>query len=166
MAHGTVTGELEMRRAMPSQQRGVVLLVVLIFILVTTLGTSTLVQMHQTQTRRDKEEQLLFVGDQFRRAIVLYYNTFPPGAQRALPKSLEDLVDDQRFPTPLHHLRRLYVDPMTRQADWQVVRAGGGIIGVRSRSVESTIKKAGFAKDYAMFEGRATYSDWVFAISF
>ncbi len=147
------------------QQRGVVLLAVLIFVLVTTLGASSLVQMHQTQTQRDKEEQLLFVGDQYRRAIASYYNTIPPGAARSLPKALEDLVTDDRFPTPLHHLRRMYPDPMTGQADWQLVREGAGIVGIRSLSSRATLKKSGFSKDYTHFEEKAFYSDWTFAIN-
>ena len=153
-----------MHTASTHQQRGVVLLMVLVFVLITTLGASTLVQMHQTQTQRDKEEQLLFVGDQFRRAIASYYNTFPPGTARSLPKSLDVLVNDDRFPTPIHHLRRIYPDPMTGKADWQLIREGTGIGGIRSRSDHATMKKQGFGKEYKEFEEKGIYSDWKFAI--
>lgn len=153
-------------RATPThRQRGVVLLTVLVFVLIATLGASSLIQMHQTQTQRDKEEQLLFVGDQFRRAIASYYNTIPPGTGRSLPNSLDDLVNDDRFPTSIHHLRRMYPDPMTGKTDWQLVREGTGIVGIRSRSNRATIKKQGFSKDYTQFEGKDSYSDWTFAIS-
>lgn len=154
-----------MRTAPTHRQRGVVLLTVLVFVLIATLGASSLIQMHQTQTQRDKEEQLLFVGDQFRRAIASYYNTIPPGTGRSLPNSLDDLVNDDRFPSPIHHLRRMYPDPMTGKTDWQPVREGIGIVGVRSRSNHATIKKQGFSKDYRQFEGKDSYSDWTFAIS-
>ncbi len=140
------------------------LLAVLVFVLMTTMAASTMVQIHQTQAQRDREEQLLFVGDQYRRAIASYYNSFPPNAPRGLPKSLEDLVDDHRFPEPMHHLRRLYLDPMTGKADWELVAAGGGIVGVKSRSNRAAVKKTGFDKNYAFFEGRAQVSEWVFAI--
>ncbi len=120
--------------------------------------------MHQTQSRRDREEQLLFVGDQYRRAIASYYNTMPPGGSRSLPKSLEDLVSDQRFPTPIQHLRRIYLDPMTGHADWQLVRDARGIMGVKSNSSQSTLKKSGFEETYKKFEGLDLYSDWVFSI--
>lgn len=154
-----------MRTAPTHRQRGVVLLTVLVFVLIATLGASSLIQMHQTQTQRDKEEQLLFVGDQFRRAIASYYNAIPPGTGRSLPNSLDDLVNDDRFPTPIHHLRRMYPDPMTGKTDWQPVREGTGIVGIRSRSNNATIKKQGFSKDYRHFEGKDSYSDWTFAIS-
>ena len=146
------------------RQRGVVLLAVMVFILVTTLGVNALFQMHQTQAQRDREAQLLFVGDQYRRAIASYFNTVPPGAARSLPQSLEDLVDDHRFPTPLHHLRRLYPDPMTGRIDWELIKLGGGVSGVASRSRLEPIKRKGFGTLYSQFDGQPTYADWRFAI--
>jgi type II secretory pathway pseudopilin PulG len=147
-----------------SDQRGVVLLTVLVFILVTTLAASSLIQMHQTQMQREREEQLLFVGDQFRKAIASYYNTIPPGGARGLPQSLEALLNDQRFPKPRQHLRRIYPDPMTGQADWQLIRESGGIVGVKSQSDHPTLKKRGFSKEYLNFEEKGFYSDWSFSI--
>src|SRR6478752_4068049 len=38
-------------------------------------------QVWHTQVQRDKEEDLLFVGNQFRRAISLYYERAPGGAR-------------------------------------------------------------------------------------
>ena len=154
-----------MRAPRYPHQRGIVLLAVLLFILVSTLGAGTLVQMHQTQTQREREEQLLFVGDQYRRAIASYYNTIPPGASRSLPQSLANLLDDHRFPTAMHHLRRLYPDPMTGRADWQLIQAGAGISGVSSLSNQPTLKKKGFTKEFTQFEDKNLYSDWKFSIS-
>jgi type II secretory pathway pseudopilin PulG len=119
---------------------------------------------YTTQLQREKEEQLLFAGAQFRRAIASYYNTIPPGGARALPSSLEALLSDQRFPTPIHHLRRIYVDPMTAQADWTLIQEAGGIVGVASRSERSPLKKKGFARGDESFEDKEKYSEWVFAV--
>lgn len=141
-----------------------VLLAVLLFILVTTLAASSMVVSYTTAVQRDREEQLLFVGDQFRRAIASYYNTVPPGGARSLPQSLDGLLDDQRFPKPIQHLRRLYPDPMTGSPDWQLVRENGGIVGIRSQSGRTTFKKTGFAKGYEHLEGKELYSEWVFSI--
>lgn len=146
-------------------QRGIVLFTVLVFILLSTLAASSLVVVHTTQMQRDKEEQLLFAGDAIRRAIASYYNTLPPGGARSMPPSLEALLADQRFPKPVHHLRRLYTDPMTGRADWQVVRDARGIVGVRSQSDQSPVKKKGFANGYEHFEDRERYSDWIFSIN-
>lgn len=128
------------------------------------MAAGSMVQLYQTQTRREKEEQLLFVGDQYRRAISSYFNSFPAGSARTLPQSIDALLNDTRFPTPKQHLRRLYLDPMTGQADWQLVSGGGGVIGVRSRSTLAPFKVSDFAQPYQSFEGKTSYADWVFAV--
>jgi type II secretory pathway pseudopilin PulG len=104
------------------KQNGVVLLSILLFVLMTTMAAGAMVQMYQTQTQREKEEQLLFVGDQYRQAIASYYNTIPPGSARTLPSSLDALLSDERLPTPVQHLRRMYEDPMTGTKDWDLFR--------------------------------------------
>lgn len=148
-----------------TRQRGAVLLVVMLFVLVSTLAASSLVQSYQTQARREKEEQLLFVGDQYRRAIASYYSVVPPGGARSLPQRIEDLLSDQRFPTAMQHLRKAYPDPMTGQADWVLVRGSGGIAGVHSRSTLEPYKQAGFEPRYQLFGGRKSYTEWMFVVS-
>lgn len=146
------------------KQQGAVLLVVLLFVLVSTLGASSLVEIHQTQTRREKEEQLLFVGDQYRRAIASYYGMIPPGGSRALPRKIEDLLNDQRFTKPVQHLRRAYPDPMTGRVDWELIQSLGGFVGIRSRSTLEPLKKSGFIAHYQTFQNKLKYSDWSFAV--
>jgi type II secretory pathway pseudopilin PulG len=142
----------------------VVLLVILLFVLMTTMAAGTMVQMYQTQTQREKEEQLLFVGDQYRRAIASYYNTIPPGSARALPYNLDVLLSDQRFSTPVQHLRRIFEDPMTGTKDWGLVTQSGGIAGVYSQSEQAPFKTTGFIPLYRAFEGKNTYADWKFMV--
>lgn len=146
-------------------QSGLVLLAVLIFLLLTTLGASAMVDLQRTHAQRAKEEELLFVGDQFRRAITSYYSSVPAGKNRTLPRSLDDLLEDKRFPMPVRHLRRLYPDPMTGQADWVLIEGAGGILGVHSRSTLSTFKRRGFPIQYPDFQGKETYAEWVFVAS-
>ena len=152
------------RLAQHRHQQGLVLLTVLVFILVSTLASSSLVVVYKTQMQREKEDQLLFAGFQFRRAIGSYYNTVPPGGARALPQSLEVLLNDHRFPTPIQHLRRIYADPFTGQADWHLIRESGGIVGVRSQSSQPVLKKRGFGQGNAHLEDKELYSDWTFSI--
>jgi type II secretory pathway pseudopilin PulG len=148
------------------RQRGVVLLTVLVFILVSTLAASTMVVRYDTERRREREAELLFAGAQIRKAIASYYNSIPPGGARSLPPSLDVLLNDPRFLTPMRHLRRLYKDPMTGQADWEPVTGPGGIVGVRSRSEATPIKQHGFQKPFEAFDGKQRYADWVFGISY
>ncbi len=148
----------------PLNQHGIVLLTILVFILVTTLAASGLVVMYDTQRKREREAELLFVGSQYRRAIASYYNTIPPGGARALPTSLEALLEDSRFPTPVHHLRRLYPDPVTGKNDWNLIRSGGGIVGVSSQSALPPLKQSNFEPGLETLEGKAAYSEWKFVV--
>ena len=145
-----------------ARQSGLVLLAVLIFLLLTTLGASAMVELQRTHAQRAKEEELLFVGDQYSRAIKSYYSSVPAGKSRTLPRSLDDLLEDKRFPMPVHHLRRLYPDPMTAKADWVLVSGAGGILGVHSSSTLSPFKKREFPIQYRDFQDKETYAEWVF----
>lgn len=134
------------------------------FLFIITLGASSLVVSYQQAARREKEEQLLFAGDQIRRAILDYYSSVPPGGSRSLPPSLEALLVDQRFVVPRQHIRRLYADPVTGHPDWEPVLNSSGIIGVRSRSQQRPLKVSGFPSGYQQFESASSYSDWIFSI--
>jgi type II secretory pathway pseudopilin PulG len=113
--------------------------------------------------RRDVETELLFIGGQFRDAFKSYQEATPPG-QRPYPASLEDLVRDRRVPGVRRHLRRIYVDPLTGSAEWGTVAApGGGIAGVFSRAGGRPLKSAQFPPEFAQFEGKESYADWLFA---
>lgn len=152
------------RKIGPLPQQGAVLLLIILFIGVSALASSSLLVSHTTQARRDKEEQLLFVGDQFRKAIASYYNTTPPGGARSLPTTLEALLSDERFPTPVRHLRRLYLDPQTGRADWKAITANGRIIGISSSSGVKPLKRSDFPRGYEHFSNAQAYSDWAFVV--
>ena len=79
--------------------------------------------------QREKERELLFIGNQFRQAIERYYER-SPGELKKYPASLEELLKDNRFVTTQRHLRRIYRDPMTGNTEWGMVNAPeGGIMG-------------------------------------
>lgn len=132
-----------------------------ILVLGLTLGLAGTIW--STADRRDREARLLWTGEQYRRAIASYYLKGPAGL-RQHPQSLDDLLMDQRGPQLRRHLRRIYPDPMTGQADWQLERLPDGtVLGVRSSSQERPIKQTGFRMEHAAFESAACYCDWVFA---
>ena len=112
--------------------------------------------------QREKERELLFVGNQYRQAIALYYER-TPGAIKRYPTKQEDLLADSRYNPAPHYLRKLYRDPITNQKQWGIIIAPeGGIMGVQSLSERRPIKTANF--DYAnrSFEGAASYASWTF----
>jgi len=97
---------------------------------------------------REDEEQLRFVGEQFRRAIGSYYEQSPGGAKH-FPRRLEDLLRDDRFALPKRHLRQIYVNPRTGKADWGVVIApDGGVIGISTISMTKVTGASAHARTF------------------
>lgn len=112
--------------------------------------------------RRSQEIELLFIGSQFREAFRSYYENTPVG-QRPYPDSLDDLVKDGRFPETRRHLRKVFADPLTGATEWGTIPApGGGIAAVFSRAPGKPIKVAQFPPEFAEFEMKEKYSEWVF----
>jgi len=145
-------------------QRGFTYLGLLIIIAVMGMGLAAFGELHSHAAQREKERELLFVGEQFRQAIGSYYNR-SPGA-KVFPKTVDELIEDKRFPMPQHHLRKLYRDPITGSTDWALVEApGGGFMGVHSRSDEAPVKTGNFAVADEAFADAQHYADWAFTYS-
>lgn len=133
--------------------------VVLGITLVMAVGASVTVPLASTQVQREREAELLFRGQAYRDAIAAYSRALP--GQRAYPRSLEDLVRDPRF-DHRRHIRRLYEDPLTKE-DWLLIRgAGGGIVGVASRSRSKPLKTGRFPEGLEGFAQAGSYRDWQF----
>jgi len=155
---------MKSHRAAPRarRSRGFAYIALLLFVGLTGAFLAAAGTLYSTAAQREKERELLFVGNQFRQAIDQYYRK-GPGLQ-TWPKTLEELVDDKRNVVTQHWLRRIYTDPITRSTDWGVIEApGGGIMGVYSKSEETPIKSANFAVRDEAFKGATKYSDWKFA---
>ncbi|QOJ21014.1 MAG: hypothetical protein HRU77_10100 [Gammaproteobacteria bacterium] len=74
-------------------------------------------QVWQVKAQREKEAQLLYVGEEFRKAIMSYYNT----GTKQFPETLEELLQDKRLPNIKRHLRKIYQDPVTNTAEWGLI---------------------------------------------
>jgi len=143
------------------RQAGVTFLVLLFAIAIGGIALSGAAVVWQMEVRREKEKELLFVGEEFRRAIASYAKA-SPGGRRDYPARLEDLLLDKRFPMPVRHLRRIYRDPLGEDGEWLLIRQQGRIIGVASKSLEKPIKIAGFGPTQSDFAGTKTYAEWRF----
>lgn len=118
-------------------------------------------EVWSTSAKRHREMELLFRGEQFSAAIGSYYRQ-SPGVKR-YPKELADLLEDNRFPGVKRHLRKIYIDPMTGKADWQLItEKDGSIRGVRSSSLEEPMKKDEFPLKLADFKDAESYGKWEF----
>jgi type II secretory pathway pseudopilin PulG len=121
-------------------------------------------EVWHTAQKREKEQFLLFVGDQFRQAIHSYYVHTPAANKlQPYPMSLEDLLKDPRYPSTQRYLRKIYLDPVSGSAEWGLARKpNGAIFGVYSLSEEIPIKQANFRMADQEFEGKTRYADWLF----
>ena len=147
---------------MSNGERGYTLLSVLLLVALLGLGAVSASELWSRAEQRERERELLFAGDQIREAIGQYYLR-TPGTAKRYPQRLEDLLQDERYPTVTRHLRRIYTDPMTGKAAWGLVEApGGGIMGVHSLSELPPRRRAGFSHENKSFEAATRYSEWRF----
>lgn len=144
----------------PRPARGLVLLALLIMLVLVGVAALAAAEVWATTLKREREKELLFIGDQYRRAIESYWKIGP--GRRAYPTSIDVLLTDDRFPNPVHHLRRAYRDPMTEAGEFEPIMLANSLTGVHTTSTDAPIKVAGFPPRYRQFENADSYSKWQF----
>jgi type II secretory pathway pseudopilin PulG len=150
------------RTAPLARQDGFTYLGLMVAIVVMGLVQAALAEAWHADAQREKEQELLFAGNQMRAALNLYYARSPARSLRQ-PLRLEDLLLDARTPANQRYLRKMYVDPITGGTEWGIIRgAGGEIHGVHSLSPARPLKQGGFGKANRHFAGAQKYSEWVF----
>lgn len=145
-----------------ARQRGVSYLALLLAVAITNGALAAGATVWSQWQRRERETQLLWAGEQIRRAIAAYSQAAADQGA-GLPRSLQDLLLDPRTPVQRRFLRQIYEDPMTRSTDWGLLRdPQGRLVGVYSRAEGVPARQARFAPAYAHFEGAKSYADWRF----
>lgn len=136
----------------------------LILVAVIAGASASALSFGASAQRRMVEEELLFVGSEFRDAIATFHQTAQ--GLRRYPRDFDELIKDARDPGVRRHLRRVYPDPLTGRTEWGIVRApDGGIMGVYSLSRDTPIKQANFPEEWKEFEGKSSYRDWQFVFA-
>jgi len=144
------------------KKRGFTYLAVLILVALMGGGLAVYGEMASHARQREKEAELIWIGNQFREAIGLYYQR-TPGAAKRFPETLEDLLEDRRFLTHQRYLRRIYADPFTGKSEWGLIQApGGGIAGVYSLAEGRSIGNLVLGRNPDVLPSGATYQEWKF----
>lgn len=158
------------RRSTPvNSVKGFMLLILVFAVFLITIGLMIAMPVWQTQIQREKEEELIFRGEQYVEAVRLFTQKKPG----SFPDSLDSLQKEKC-------LRRLYKDPMTDHGEWNLIlhyrgtteREGKAtekvlvaplralpsldrpqILGVVSSSTEPSIK---------IYEDQNRYDQWMF----
>lgn len=146
----------------PLAAAGFTYIALLIFVAIMGAFLAAAGEIWHMALQREKEQELLFVGDQFRHAINQYARHTPAGSGR-YPASLDDLLKDPRYPNTQRYLRKVYNDPISGSSEWGLIKGPNGeILGIHSLSEEAPVKTRNFNLADASFEDKTKYSDWVF----
>jgi type II secretory pathway pseudopilin PulG len=109
--------------------RGFALIILMFAVFVLGLGLLIATPVWQTEMQRDKEEELIFRGNQYVEAVRIYVQKNPG----RFPSSLKELLDKKC-------IRRLYRDPLGPDGEWNVVLSPGqGPSGGRESAQEVLI---------------------------
>jgi type II secretory pathway pseudopilin PulG len=95
-----------------SGERGYVLLALLLFVALLSIGIFTTIQRIDFQIKRDREEELIHRGVQYSRAVRKYFKKF-----NRYPTRIEELENTNNY----RSLRRRYKDPITGK-DFKLLR--------------------------------------------
>jgi len=105
--------------ARPREQRGFALLV--IFLIAAAVAFTMYQELPRAafESVRDKEQLLTDRGNQYRRAIQVFY-----AENKRYPAELKDLetTGNKRY------LRRRYIDPMTGKDEWRLIHSNGSFL--------------------------------------
>ena len=171
-----------MNKDLVGLQEGYAMAGLLVALAIMSVTISMVLPVWSQVSRREREAELIFRGEQYARAVELYQRLFAG----AYPPDFESLVK-QRF------LRQLYKDPMTKDGKFKALYQGqgttvepemrrisvepsadsygrrienivqdqngeaqSGVVGVVSKSTDSSIM---------LYSGRSKYNEWTFVHS-
>jgi hypothetical protein len=150
--------------AEPGSNSGYMMVILVFAVTVLTIGLMVAVPVWQTQMQREKEEELIFRGNQYVEAIRLYQQKNPG----VFPDRLQDLLEEKC-------IRRLYEDPMTEAGEWNVVlfyqesSSVGKVMVASQRDLRSLdhpqiigVVSQSNKKSKKIYNRQETYDRWLF----
>jgi hypothetical protein len=107
------------RHSKRHRQRGFALLLVFLFAAVVAFSLYRQLPRAAFERARDKEQLLIDRGQEYRRAIEVYF-----AENKRFPPTMEDLekAGNKRF------LRHRYIDPMTGKDEWRIIHTNGSYL--------------------------------------
>lgn len=103
-----------------SAETGYVLLIVMMLATLLLISLAAAVPSIYVEGQREKEKELIFRGEQYARAIMLFHQKF-----KRYPTSVKELLHTNN----LSFLRQRFRDPMTKSGKWRFIHAtANGVI--------------------------------------
>lgn len=154
-----------MQSANKYPRQGFTYIGVLVILAIIMLALGAVSQVWHSVMQRKKEQELLFIGRQFRAAIGKYY--VQSGGR--YPANLEALLESNDIGVTgagakkNWFLRKIYYDPITNQSNWGLIMGPDKRVqGVHSLSEEKPFKTTGFMNADADLDLAEKYIDWQF----
>jgi hypothetical protein len=97
-----------------SSEAGYILLIVMMMATLLLISLAAALPSIYVEGQRDKEKELIFRGEQYARAIILFHEQF-----KRYPTSVKELLHTNN----LSFLRKAFPDPMTRSGKWRFIHA-------------------------------------------
>jgi len=145
-------------------QRGFLYIMVLFAIVVISIMMLKAFESWEYILSRDKEDELIFRGEQIVNAITIYNRK-----KGSFPASLKELYDGK-------YLRKLYKDPMTDDGNWNIVslpkKAGKEKYVVIPSQLWKSLKgsyrivgvvSSAHKKGFRVYKEKEYYDEWLFA---
>lgn len=141
-------------------QQGITYLWMLFFVFLLGLGLGKSLEVFSVIEQRQKEQELLYIGQIYKEAIKQYYLS---GQNKNIyPKNLNDLLRDPRYLVTRRYIRKIYPDPVTNKDFLLIFSAEGGICGVKSESKKRPFRAFFKEDEFQKFNNAKNYQQWEF----
>lgn len=103
------------QHASQARERGYALLLLMMMVTLLLVSLSVALPSIYVEGQREREEELIFRGNEYARAIAFFHRRF-----NRFPNSVDELLKTNG----IRFLRHPYADPMSRSGKWRFIRAG------------------------------------------
>ncbi len=114
-------------RAAAAGSRGYALLIVMMMATLFLISLTAILPNVYKAGQREREEELIFRGNEYARAIMLFQRQF-----RRYPTSVKEMVEKTNG---FRFLRREYRDPMSRKGNWRFIYADANGVVLNSKTI-------------------------------
>ncbi len=114
--------------------RGYALLVLILMVTLLLISLAAALPNVYVAGQREREEELIFRGTQYARAIALFHRQF-----NRYPTSVDELIETNG----LHFLRHRFPDPMSHNGKWRFIHADANGVPLDSRTLTPPVPARG-----------------------
>ena len=100
-----------------SRTRGYAFLIMMMMVTILLISLTAALPSVYTAGQREKEEELIFRGNEYARAIMFFHRKFG-----RYPSTMEEL---SKKTNGIRFLRHMYTDPISRNGKWRLIHANG-----------------------------------------